>query len=805
MGDWRISRDALNILGRFRRSSNTKRAEIRAIVEENFDSHFYLSRNIDVRRNGVEPVTHYLEKGWLEGRDPAPWFSTHWYLNTYPDVRAGGINPFVHFLMHGKAEGRETMPRGEFDHEWLAVMNRYPERPPNPEDSDYDPKRLRIHWLVPDFDLPGSGGHRNIFRMISWLEDFGHDCHIWITSPKSNSTPSEVRAAIARLHRPVRSTISLFNDDFFEAQGDCVLATHWHTVWPASHAQGFKQRFYFVQDYEPLFYSAGAEALAAQASYGRDLIGLCAGPWLAHKLQSEHGRKTASYDFAFDADFYHPPARRPLNSVPRIAVYARKHTARRGVELILAGLAELALRQVPFQADLFGSHAPLSRLPFAFEDHGILSEEELGELYRQADIGLCFSATNYSITCKEMMASGLPVVELDSECSRAVFPADVATLTSPEPKVIAASLERLLRDREGLLAQGEAALRWVQQFNWEDSARKIEAAMIESLAETGRWSAVSSRSAADSIQAGNKPPKPELSRIIFVGQPEYYRASWFDALEDDANACFELRSERPERQLQHLMDAVTRHRADSVIVFRPEWLARCNGLTEALQSHGVKVVGMSSEPIPVSGRVAHPDQEQRFRQLMEALPLPLDLLVHYDFNSASFLKTAGFRRLICHPLPVSSRLFFPDQQTPSFDACFLGRSTARREHFLARLKREMNIVHVAHGLVDEEARLLMNRSACVVNLHCEQYQNFETRAVQALRCGRPLISERLSGPWLVAGDDYILIDSQESLFAAVEGIKKGDDVRPASANLAPFDMESLLVEIRRGLRELQNT
>jgi hypothetical protein len=71
-----------------------------------FNEAFYLWKYQDVANQGVDPLLHYLEHGWLEGRDPCESFSTRGYLDHNPDVRAAGINPLVHFWESGLAEGR---------------------------------------------------------------------------------------------------------------------------------------------------------------------------------------------------------------------------------------------------------------------------------------------------------------------------------------------------------------------------------------------------------------------------------------------------------------------------------------------------------------------------------------------------------------------------------------------------------------------------------------------------------------------------------------------------------------------------
>lgn len=73
-----------------------------------FDPAYYLARYPDVAASAVDPISHYLEYGAKEGRDPSPDFSTSGYLQLYPDVAEQGLNPLVHFLRCGLGEGRDV-------------------------------------------------------------------------------------------------------------------------------------------------------------------------------------------------------------------------------------------------------------------------------------------------------------------------------------------------------------------------------------------------------------------------------------------------------------------------------------------------------------------------------------------------------------------------------------------------------------------------------------------------------------------------------------------------------------------------
>lgn len=70
-----------------------------------FDPSFYLQTYLDIGAAGVDPLMHYLQLGWKEGRNPSPLFSTDGYLNRYPEVAATSVNPLWHFLAIGCHEG----------------------------------------------------------------------------------------------------------------------------------------------------------------------------------------------------------------------------------------------------------------------------------------------------------------------------------------------------------------------------------------------------------------------------------------------------------------------------------------------------------------------------------------------------------------------------------------------------------------------------------------------------------------------------------------------------------------------------
>jgi Ca2+-binding RTX toxin-like protein len=86
-----------------------------------FDAQHYILHNPDVAAAGVDPLWHFQVTGWREGRDPNAYFDTAGYLGQNGDVAAAGIDPLWHYIQHGWKEGRD--PSATFDTLGYLSMN----------------------------------------------------------------------------------------------------------------------------------------------------------------------------------------------------------------------------------------------------------------------------------------------------------------------------------------------------------------------------------------------------------------------------------------------------------------------------------------------------------------------------------------------------------------------------------------------------------------------------------------------------------------------------------------------------------
>ena len=52
----------------------------------------------------MDPIRHYLQFGWKEGRNPSAKFDGNAYLNRKPYLKANNTCPLVHYLKFRKNE-----------------------------------------------------------------------------------------------------------------------------------------------------------------------------------------------------------------------------------------------------------------------------------------------------------------------------------------------------------------------------------------------------------------------------------------------------------------------------------------------------------------------------------------------------------------------------------------------------------------------------------------------------------------------------------------------------------------------------
>jgi glycosyltransferase involved in cell wall biosynthesis len=346
----------------------------------------------------------------------------------------------------------------------------------NSEDFKFTQGALKFCWIIPDFGI-GSGGHTTIFRMIMWLETFGHKSTIMICGGTHHGNANQAKEIILSYFFPLNASVEILVDPkFLKDKSDIIISTSYDTCYYSRNIDSSAPRFYFVQDYEPQFASLGSYYYLAKNTYSFGFNCVTAGKWLAKKISSVGGNVSGYFELAVDKNIFFPKDNFVPNddTIATIAVYSRSATARRMTELAIFGLNLLSQRGYQFKVVFFGDSKIPIQACFEHKILGVVDPTSLAELYRSANIGCVFSGTNYSLVPLEMMASGLPIVEFDGPNTRNTFPEGSVRFAKPNPISIADEIQYLLTNEENKKPQIKKALDFTKNLSWEKSARKFE-------------------------------------------------------------------------------------------------------------------------------------------------------------------------------------------------------------------------------------------------------------------------------------------------------------------------------------------
>jgi O-antigen biosynthesis protein len=345
---------------------------------------------------------------------------------------------------------------------------------------------LHVAVVIPPF-ARGSGGQNTISTLISRLEDMGHTCSIWLHDPKGRDkrAPAVLRREIVEHFVPVRAPVFKGFDDWHGA--DVAVATGWETAFATVMLPGCRARAYLINDHEPEFFETSAERIWAGRTYELGMYGISASRWLRDLLARKYGQRGTWFRLGVNQRvYYQRPVERRSDT---IMFYVREYSGRRAVPLGLLALEELHRRRPATRFVLFGQAEEVS-VAVPHELLGVASPEVLALHYSAATVGLCLSLTNYSLIPQEMMACGLPVVDLAGGSTEAELGRDGGVeLAEPDPVAIADALELLLDDPEARGRRASAGLGLAQSASWDVAAKQVEAGLREALRERERATA----------------------------------------------------------------------------------------------------------------------------------------------------------------------------------------------------------------------------------------------------------------------------------------------------------------------------
>lgn len=300
--------------------------------------------------------------------------------------------------------------------------------------------KKRIAWFLPEV-IKGSGGHRTIIQNANALVKAGYSCDLYFDED-FYSTSETMKNLLVKYFG--ECLCDVYIGSILRGKYDLVIATH--AVLTADYAKNCDclNKAYFIQDFEPWFMPMGELYISMEETYNYNFKGVSIGRWLAHKIENEYNTKMKYFNFCADLNIYHK-----LDNIDKedaVCFIYQPEKPRRCSSLGLRALSLVKKLRPEIKIYLYGSNS--NATGYDFDNLHIINLEECNKLYNKCRVGLCISASNPSRIPFEMMASGLPVVDLYKENNLYDMPDEGVLLADATPESIATAIIKIYDDKK---------------------------------------------------------------------------------------------------------------------------------------------------------------------------------------------------------------------------------------------------------------------------------------------------------------------------------------------------------------------
>lgn len=319
-------------------------------------------------------------------------------------------------------------------------------------------------WFVPYFTHAAYAGVFTVLRVAEHLAKEG----VRSTFVIYGQAPRRVESLSAEARRTFPGLAESAFRSFDFAHGsvedlppsDIAFSTLWDSAYLLLRFNQCKRKFYLIQDYEPLFFPAGAKYALAEATYRFGFTAIANTPGLLEVVRQRHqGVVGTSFVPPIDRRYFHDgdPGGRRAGSGDRCKVvcYTRPTKPRNAFELMLGVIRELSSRVGPDAIEIITAGEQWSPKRFGVQglvtNLGLLKTlDEVGALYRSCDIGIVYMLSAHpSYQPFEFMASGVATV-VNRNQANAWFLRDRANclVAEPSPPSMAAKVAELVMDSD---------------------------------------------------------------------------------------------------------------------------------------------------------------------------------------------------------------------------------------------------------------------------------------------------------------------------------------------------------------------
>ncbi len=299
----------------------------------------------------------------------------------------------------------------------------------------------KIAWIIPS-PIKGSGGIRTMIQNANFLVRQGFECDIYVEEDYVNTNES-MKQRIINFYGECLCDVYVGID--FKKEYDLAFATY--SIKTPDYLyymkNNVKRKAYFIQDFEQWFEPMGGLYLDMEHTYKYGLNGVSIGKWLAYKLQHEFNQPMNYFSFCADTNVY-----KKLDNVEKenaVCFIFQPEKPRRCSNIGIRALLLVKALRPDVKIYLYGSDVDI-KLDVEMENLHIMPIDKCNELYNKCKVGVCMSSSNPSRIPFEMMAAGLPVVDLYRENNLYDIPEDGVLLADTSPEAIATAIIKILDD-----------------------------------------------------------------------------------------------------------------------------------------------------------------------------------------------------------------------------------------------------------------------------------------------------------------------------------------------------------------------
>lgn len=351
----------------------------------------------------------------------------------------------------------------EIAHKYNVPMNIYKDQRRRRNYMDHsvskEVRKKRIAWVMPH-PGKGSGGHRTIIQNVNALIRHGYECDIYVEEDYL-STDKIVTEKINSYYEFCAANV--YVGIKLRCEYDLVFNTGWQTI-DFVKSLDCPKKAYFIQDFEPWFFPMGVGYILTENSYRLGYLPVTIGKWLSHKMINEYGNNSRYFNFCADLDIYKPLKK--IKKEKAICYIYQPEKDRRCDIIALRALKLVKTIRPDVKIYLYGSNTK-NEIDFEAEKLGIIPIDKCNELYNKCQVGLCMSASNPSRIPFEMMAAGLPVVEMYKENNLYDMPDNAILLAEPSPEGIASALIELLDNKNMCNEMSKAGIEFMKDYPLE--------------------------------------------------------------------------------------------------------------------------------------------------------------------------------------------------------------------------------------------------------------------------------------------------------------------------------------------------